>query len=227
MSAAAVEVSPYLRHVPAPVRALSARVSDAVLLRTYDAVDAARVAARDGAAVEAVEVPGFGRVDAVDIRTVWGWLVDVVKSRHTSEWEAVNDSQYRDIEVRAAALQGVEPAAVDWDAVPDDIFDGKPSALDNALTVLRAHVNGARVRDLYRVARVSVDIPAGERGARVPDPLAALVTVDTWREWIEPAETLTGRAIERVRGDGVMTARVRAAVRRYVMRARTVEAVEL
>ncbi|WP_157811181.1 hypothetical protein [Microbacterium lacus] len=134
-------MNPYLAHVPPAVRALSARVSDAVLLRTFDAVEAARTA-RTG---DAVEVPGFGLVPAANISTVWGWLVDVVKSRHTAEWTAISDAHYADITARAASLQGCAVDAVEWDDVPDDVWDGKPSALELARRVLESHaVEGVR-----------------------------------------------------------------------------------
>lgn len=126
----------YLANLPAEVRDLSAGIGDAGLLRAWEVIDGAR----ELDAGAPVDVPGVGIVQAGDLRTVWGWLVDVVKSRHTVEWEAANDADHAEVTARAAELQGVAADAVDWEVVPDDLFDGKPSALDHAVTVLRAHV---------------------------------------------------------------------------------------
>lgn len=130
----------YLRSLPAPVVELSARISDAVLLEAWDVLDSARVIG----GTDDVHVPGVGPIAPGSVRDVWGWLVDVIKSRHTAEWEARNDAAYATITDRAAALQGVTAAdAIDWDAVPDELFEGKPSALDYAVAVLREHVSAA------------------------------------------------------------------------------------
>lgn len=128
----------YLANLPANVRDLSAGISDAVLLMAWDVIDGAR----ELGASEPVDVPGVGVVEAGDLRTAWGWLVEVVKSRHTFEWEAANDAEYATITAAAAKLQGVAADAVDWDAVPDELFDSKATALDHAVAALRAHVAG-------------------------------------------------------------------------------------
>lgn len=135
-AARADRAAPYLASLPAAVVELSGRASDAVLLATWETVDAAHTA-RTG---EAVEVPDIGTVSAGELTSVWGWLVDVIKSRHTAEWESANDREYAVIESRAAVSQGVAVGSVDWDAVPDDYFDGKSSALALAVATLRAHV---------------------------------------------------------------------------------------
>lgn len=125
----------YLRNLPAEVVTLSARITDAVLVAAYETVDRARQESTG----EPVTIPGIGTVPAANVRMVWGWLVDVVKSRHTEEWTAISDAHYAEIETAAATLQGVTVDSIDWDTVPGELFDSKPSALDIALTVLRSH----------------------------------------------------------------------------------------
>lgn len=170
----------YLRALPAPVVELSARISDAVLLEAWDVLDSARVIG----GAETVQVPGVGPVEPGRVRDVWGWLVDLIKSRHTAEWEARNDAAYATITDRAAALQGVTAAdAIDWDAVPDELFDGKASALDHAVAVLREHVAAEFAADVppalpvvgavywapVSLACVSVPLISGERRGVVVD----------------------------------------------------------
>ncbi len=141
-AARADRCAPYLAHLPAEVVDLSGRVTDAVLLTSWEMIDAAHTAGT----LEPVTVPGIGTVQSTQLRMVWGWLTDVVKSRHAIEWEAANESHYADVTARAAVLQCVEPDAVDWETVPDDIFDGKPSALELAVMTLRSHVEGTVTR---------------------------------------------------------------------------------
>lgn len=129
----------YLKSVPEQVRALSESIPDTTLLAAFTAIDTANSSRLEGGTVDAVNVPGIGTVAARDVGTVWGWLVDLVKSRHTDEWEAVNDAQYAEIQTRAAEAQGVAYDDVNWDLVPDEAFDGKPTALDNAVAVLTRH----------------------------------------------------------------------------------------
>lgn len=135
----------YLRHVPAEVVRLSERLSDGALLMAWERISEAHSIR----STDPVHVPGVGKVDPGNLHTVWGWLLDVVKSRHVEEWTARNDADYAKITARAAQMQGVDSESVDWDAVPDDIFDGKPSALDHAVTVLREHAT----RELLEAVR--------------------------------------------------------------------------
>ena len=133
----------YLKHVPAQVQALSARLSDGALLMAWEAVNKAHNESPN----EPANIPGVGIVQPAELHTVWGWVLDVVKSRHCDEWEARNEADYAEITAKAAAMQGVAPEVVDWDAVPDDLFDGKASALDHAVLVLSEHA----ARDLLAV----------------------------------------------------------------------------
>lgn len=78
------------------------------------------------------------------------------------------------------------------------------------------HAIGGQGVTLERAARESLEI-ALVNGTRPGDPLAALVTSETWRDWIEVAELVTGRSIDRT-GPGDMAARVRAAMGRHVVK---------
>lgn len=132
----------YLMHLPAQVVALSARITDAVLLESWETIDAA---SRSRTALP-VQLAGVGTVEPGSVPMVWGWLVDVVKSRHTVEWETINERGYAEIREAAATAQGVAAEDVDWDVVPGDVFDGKPTALACAVEVLRSHVLAAATR---------------------------------------------------------------------------------
>ena len=128
----------YLDNLPAEVVKLSARISDRVLLSSFETVDTARLARHS----EPFNLPGFGTVAPSHVSIVWSWLVDLVKSRHVDEWTAVSDAHFARIEADAARLQSVTVDAIDWDSVPDELFDTKSSALDIAVTVLKSHVQG-------------------------------------------------------------------------------------
>lgn len=127
----------YLAHVPAEVRALSARINDAELLKAWLAIDAAHTERP----TKPVRIPGVGTVAPADLHTVWCWLVDVVKSRHAYEWTAIHDAQLRTVEDAAARAQGVPVGAIDWDAFPDDdpAWNNVESAIDCAVHTLTGH----------------------------------------------------------------------------------------
>ncbi|MGK0740420.1 hypothetical protein ACSHWG_00825 [Leucobacter sp. Z1108] len=136
--------------IHATARPFMASMPDRALRDIADVLDRA-----DTWAGESLELPRLGRVDAVTARRVQGWVVAEVKSRNAVAWHAAHDVQSDLFSFAVARSQGVEVAAIDWEALDDEspLWDGHASAYEIALRELGPTADEALLRDLQELQR--------------------------------------------------------------------------